>query len=356
MRSYLFFIFLFISLSSFSQSFSGLDSYETKERMQRVIAEYSKMFCNIASEENIAALVGLNKRTDIKVAIKEEGNSISKILQKRKSEGTGLSPIEIDLINDSFESIESIAAGDKTITKILNDLKLDVELLKFYAVLNSSTENLSVDSLLRSVDFLSNSLIQLKSKNKGNKEIVELEKSLIDRKQELVQLKIHSYSSSYNVYDSTKTSAYLKDNIDEVKKLALGSYDLLFDQQGILTTFKEKNFKNIEPKDIKIITDIGINIPLPPKISFSVVSNDSILVSLNYYSSTTKDVFLNNISKSYLFKETPSASKITIINDGSINKKQLKVVYQYKNEKLANGILLESVSYTKEEVKDILKK
>jgi len=119
---------------------------------------------------------------------------------------------------------------------------------------------------------------------------------------------------------------------------------------------KENNFKIIDSKAIKTIIDKGINIPLPTKISFSVVSNDSILVSTNYYSSTTKNVFLNNISKSYLFKETPSASKITITNDGSINKKQLKVVYQFKNEKLANGILLESTSYTKEEVKDILKK
>jgi hypothetical protein len=359
MKAHLFFIFLFFSLLSFSQTIYDINksSYEVEVMMQRLFLEYSKKFTNIVSEENIAALIGLDKLPNIETKLKDLGNSTLSILEKRKTQGIStLTSSEIKVIESSLKFMEENAAGNKTITKILNDLKLEVELLKLNSMLNSTTETLSVDSLLGSVDFLSKSLIQLNSKNKGNKELSELEKSLNDKKQELVQLKIDSYSSSYNVYDSTNTAVYLKENIDEVKKLALGNYDLIFDQKGNLITFKENNFKIIDSKAIKTITDKGINIPLPTKISFSVVSNDSILVSTNYYSSTTKDVFLNNTSKSYLFKETPSASKITITNDGSINKKQLKVVYQFKNEKLANGILLESTSYTKEEVKDILKK
>jgi hypothetical protein len=164
------------------------------------------------------------------------------------------------------------------------------------------------------------------------------------------------YSSEESIFDSTQTISYIKDNYTELKKIGNGNYELLFDSQGKLTNYKEFNLKNLEPNQIKTITDDKINYPLSTKISFSVVSNDSILVSTNYYSSTTKTVYFNNDSKSYLLKESPNSSKITISNDASINKKQLKIVYQYKNEKLVNGILVESVLYTKEELKGILKK
>jgi hypothetical protein len=123
-----------------------------------------------------------------------------------------------------------------------------------------------------------------------------------------------------------------------------------------LTNYKELNFNDLDSNLIQSISENGIVIPLPTKINFSIVSNDSILVSTNYYSSTSKDVFFNNTTKSFVFKEIPNSSKVNILNDNFIGKKQIKVVYQFKNDKLANGILLKSDFYSKEEIKDILKK
>ena len=358
MKSYLFSFFLIISSSSFSQTINHIieNKQKHKEMIQQVIKEYAKKFSDVASDENIRALTGLNKSPNIETSVKDLASDVKTMLEKRKTSGGSLTQSELILINDSFESMESKAAGNKTITKILNDLKLEVELMKFYSLLNTTADNLTIDSLLNSIDFLSKSLAQLKSKNKTNKELDDIEKALTKKKQECIQLKIDSYSSSYNVYDITNTATYLKENSNELTNLSVGNYDLLFDQQGILTNYKERNLKNIEPKAIKIITDNGIDIPLPTKISFSIVSKDSILVSTNYYSSTSKDVFFNNTTKSFVFKEIPNSSKVNIINDSFIGKKQIKVVYQFKNDKLANGILLKFDSYTKEEIKDILKK
>ena len=64
----------------------------------------------------------------------------------------------------------------------------------------------------------------------------------------------------------------------------------------------------------------------------------------------------NGITIPFVFKEIPNSSKVNILNDNFIGKKQIKVVYQFKNDKLANGILLKSDFYSKEEIKDILKK
>jgi hypothetical protein len=182
----------------------------------------------------------------------------------------------------------------------------------------------------------------------GGKWVVEREK--------FTQELIDSYSSSYIGFDSTNTATYLKENSNELTNLSLGNYELLFDQKGKLTNYKELNFNDLDSNLIQSISEKGIIIPLPSKINFSIVSNDSILVSTNYYSSTSKDVFFNNTTKSYVFKEIPNSYKVNILNDNFIGKKQIKVVYQFKNDRLANGILLESDFYTKEEIKGILKK
>jgi hypothetical protein len=116
------------------------------------------------------------------------------------------------------------------------------------------------------------------------------------------------------------------------------------------------NFQNLESTEIKTIKVNGFSIPLPTEISFSVISNDSILVSMSYFANTTKAVFYEKSTNSFFFKEKPNTSRIKITRDESIDKNKLKVKYQYKNEKLVNGVLIESVDYPKEEIKEILKK
>ena len=63
MKSYLFSFFLIISSSSFSQTINHIieNKQKHKEMIQQVIKEYAKKFSDVASDENIRALTGLNK-------------------------------------------------------------------------------------------------------------------------------------------------------------------------------------------------------------------------------------------------------------------------------------------------------
>lgn len=283
------------------------------------------------------------------VLLEEKSNNNKNILNFKEDLISYIAKAEADILTKNLD----IVAVFKGREAYLNTVNL---------ILGTKIDNISIadglkDDLITFKTEIDNTIIGIRnSVTPVPKSLEELSAQLQAKIDDCNIFTVKSYSKKYFFLDSTETAHYVQENIDEIKKLASGNYDLLFDQKGNLTTFKENNFKNLEPKDIKIITDLGINIPLPTKISFSVISNDSILVSTDYYSSTTKAVYFNNISKSYISKESPSSSKITITNDASINKKQLKIIYQYKKEKLVNGIVLESVAYTKEEVKDILKK
>jgi hypothetical protein len=182
----------------------------------------------------------------------------------------------------------------------------------------------------------------------------------LSKKQELDSIKyaklMVQYSDSIITFDSIETYDYINENLNAIKNSTVGNYELLFDQLGKLTNNKELNFKNLDSNLIKTFSDNDIVIPLPTKISFSVISNDSILVTSSFFANTKKAVFYEKSTNSFFFKEKLNASIIKITRDESIDKNKLKVKYQYKNEKLVNGVLIESVDYPKEEIKEILKK
>jgi len=96
---------------------------------------------NVASEENIAALTGLNKLPNVTTEIKNLGNDALGFLEKRQKSNVPLTNQEILVLKDVAEFMEKNAKGNVNIANTAESLKIQIDL----AETNVNQSNLSID-------------------------------------------------------------------------------------------------------------------------------------------------------------------------------------------------------------------
>ncbi len=161
------------------------------------------------------------------------------------------------------------------------------------------------------------------------------------------------YNSEANIssLNSYTVEDYIQKNKSILQSIPAGVYALTFDKKGIPN---HNNFPNLINVPQKTIGDFKIFLKSIAEIR--VEEKDSLLISTNYTSGSTKELYFDNNENFYFKSKTGLTRPKYVSFNPNLEKDIVQVNKTYKKEKYINGVLVTSRTYSSGKNVKILKK
>jgi hypothetical protein len=148
----------------------------------------------------------------------------------------------------------------------------------------------------------------------------------------------------------------IKTKNTQLLKLGEGEHEIIFNTMGKATNVDLPNIGIFESNaNIPSIKVGSFEIKQHSRMALKITVRDSILILNNFSSGCTKTIYVDKNENFYLKTKTGLPTAYVSYNY-KLDKRLVRIFKAFKQEKYINGVVAESINYTSEKFKKILKK